>query len=390
MNVAQPPGDTRAGATPAADGPDRGPGTDAVRIARAEVRQIRLPLATPYKVSLLTLTAFDPFVVVLQDDDGRVGFGEALIVPGYTTETVEDSWACCSTLVAQIAGQSLATARERARRATATQVGAASAVLAALDMLAGDGLLAPAQALVVPLLAPLHADAPGAMQAEIDERIAEGFGTLKVKVGFDWRADLERVLAIQRHVAGRATLRLDANQGYAPADGAAFARRLAPQGIELFEQPCHLADWEANAAVASVSTVPVMLDESIYGVEDIDRAAAIPGVGFVKLKLKKIGSVQMLRAALERIEALGLVPVLGDGVSLEIGCWMEACVAACTVHNAGEMNGFLKVRERLFQQPLPFARGAIQVPAGYAPELDMELLERCTLRRQIRHAGAAV
>ena len=360
-----------------------------VRIARAEVRQIRLPLATPYKVSLLTLTAFDPFVVLLHDEAGRVGFGEALIVPGYTTETVEETWACCCRLVDQVAGQGIEAARTLARAAVATQVGAASAVLAALDMLAADPLLAPQQPLVVPLLAPLHADAPGALQAEIDERIAEGFGTLKVKVGFSWRDDLARVEAIQHHVAGRVTLRLDANQGYTPTDGAAFARALAPQGIELFEQPCHLADWDGNAAVAGVSTVPVMLDESIYGVDDIARAAAIPGVGFVKLKLKKIGSVQMLRAALERIGALGLVPVLGDGVSLEIGCWQEACVAACTVRNAGEMNGFLKVRERLFLQPLPFARGAIRVPAGYAPQLDMDLLAHCTLRRQGQHASAA-
>lgn len=359
-----------------------------MRIARAEVRQIRLPLATPYKVSLLTLAAFDPFVVLLQDEDGRAGFGEALIVPGYTTETVEGSWACCRHLIGQIAGLTIEAARAVARGAVATQVGAASAVLAALDMLVDDPLLAPRQDLVVPLLAPLHADEPGAWQAEIDERIAEGFGTLKIKVGFAWRNDLARVQAIQRHVAGRATLRLDANQGYSPGDGAAFARQLAPEGIELFEQPCHLADWDGNAAVAAVSTVPVMLDESIYGLDDIARAAAIPGVGFVKLKLKKIGSVQMLRAALERIAALGLVPVLGDGVSLEIGCWMEACVAACTVRNAGEMNGFLKVRERLFLQPLPFERGAIHIPAGYAPQLDMDLLERCTMRRQAHRAGA--
>jgi hypothetical protein len=32
-------------------------------------------------------------------------------------------------------------------------------------------------------------------------------------------------------------------------------------------------------------------------------------------------------------------PVLGDGLS-EIGCWMEACVARTTIHNAGEFNGF--------------------------------------------------
>ena len=61
-------------------------------LERVSVRQLRLPLATPYKVSLLTLREFDPFVVEVFDSEGGTGFGEALIVPGYTPETVEGSW----------------------------------------------------------------------------------------------------------------------------------------------------------------------------------------------------------------------------------------------------------------------------------------------------------
>jgi L-alanine-DL-glutamate epimerase-like enolase superfamily enzyme len=352
-----------------------------MRIAHAEVRQVRLPLTTPYKVSLLTMEAFDPFVVVLRDDMGGIGFGEALIVPGYTTESPSASWECCCHLVRSLPGLRLDEARQEAMKFAATQTGAASAVLAALDMLDGEPLLRPVHDVHVPLLAPLHADEPGALREEIDARLAEGFQTLKVKVGFAWRDDLQRVELIQQHVGDRAILRLDANQGYTPQDGCAFAAALTPGGIALFEQPCHLADWEGNARVAAVSTVPVMLDESIYGMEDIARAATMAGVGFVKLKLKKIGSAAMLLTALKRIRELGMVPVLGDGVSLEIGCWMEACVAACAIDNAGEMNGFLKARERLFENPLPFSHGAITVPAHYVPRLNADLLERATLRR---------
>ena len=58
---------------------------------------------------------------------------------------------------------------------------------------------------------------------------------------------------------------------------------------------------------------------------------------------------------LELFGQLGMTPVLGDGVSLEIGCWAEACVAARAINNAGEMNGFLKTSARLFANPLPFS-----------------------------------
>jgi L-alanine-DL-glutamate epimerase-like enolase superfamily enzyme len=344
------------------------------------VRQVHFPLSTPYKVSLLTLREFDPFVVEVRDTDGRIGYGEALIVPGYTTETVEGTWRLCCSLAERITGRNAEDAEAIARAEVHAGVGAASAVLAALDMLSGHEVLAPTVDLSIPLLAPLHAEELGALSDEIEDKLAIGFCTLKVKVGFDWQRDLQHVENIQQIVGSRATLRLDANQGFDSADGVAFAKRLTPKDIELFEQPCLLDDWRANAAVAAVSTVPVMLDESIYGVSDIDRAAGIAGIGFVKLKLKKIGSVDMLLGALERIRSNGLTPVLGDGVSLEIGCWAEACVAARTIDNAGEMNGFLKTRERIFENPLPFSEGAIRIPAGYAPRIDREILQRCTLR----------
>ena len=358
-----------------------------VRIDQVIVRQIGLPLTVPYKVSLLTIREFDPFLVEVRDGEGRSGFGEALIVPGYTSETVEGGWRTCCELADAISGRSVAQAMATARRAVAHSVGAASAVLAALDMLGDNDVLRPQRELSVPLLAPLNADEPAAMADEIERALASGFRTLKVKVGFDWQADLRRVQTVQSLVAGRARLRLDANQGYGAADGAAFASRLNPDGIELFEQPCHMDDWTANAAVARVSTAPVMLDESIYGLADIDRAATIDGVGFVKLKLKKIGSVDMLIDALARIRRHGMTPVLGDGVSLEVGCWAEACVAAQAIDNAGEMNGFLKVGTRLFENPLPFAEGAIRIPAGYRPRLDPTVLSACTRRAQVFNAG---
>jgi L-alanine-DL-glutamate epimerase-like enolase superfamily enzyme len=357
-----------------------------VIVERVRVYQLEFPLLVPYRLSSGDLVAFDPIVVEVRDTDGREGWGEALIIPGYTPETVEQSWKLCCDLGARIVGVDGQSARRATLERRPVSAGAASALLAALDMASRQPMLSVERDTRVPLLAPCQAHEPAEIDAEVDRLVAKGFRTLKVKVGYEWPADLERVQRIQRAAAGRATLRLDANRGFSEADGAAFASRLDPRGIELFEQPCGADDWAANAAVAAVSTVPVMLDESIYGLEDIERAATIKGVGHVKLKLKKIGSVDMLASALRRIRELGLTPVLGDGVSIEIGCWMEACVATGTITNAGEMNGFLKVRQRLFANPLEFENGAIVLRRGYWPEVDRKSLAAHT--REVREFGA--
>ena len=357
-------------------------------IERASVRHLVFPLKTPYRLSSGDLHAFDPIFIELSDADGRCGFGEALIVPGYTHESMDSAWQVACMLAERLVGCDLAAARAAALEWSAPNPGVASATLAAIDMLAGEPLLRVERDASIPLLAPCQAHERAAIRDEVERLLADGFRTLKVKVGYRWADDLERVGHIQEAVGGRATLRLDANRGFSPAHGKAFASRLEPRGIELFEQPCAAEDWAANAGVAEVSTVPVMLDESIGGLEDIERAATLPGVAFVKLKLKKIGSNAMLRAALDRIRALGMTPVMGDGVSIEVGCWMEACVAIHTLDNAGEMNGFLKPRDRLFANPLPFEQGAIRIPAGYWPELDRDALARHT-QRESRHAARA-
>src|SRR3546814_19222622 len=100
---------------------------------------------------------------------------------------------------------------------------------------------------------------PEDIAAEVETWLAEGFRTFKVKVGKDVEADLTRIQAIQKAVAGRATLRLDANRAYSAEQGIAFASRLDANGIQRLAQPSAAEDWDANAAVAAASPVPVLL-----------------------------------------------------------------------------------------------------------------------------------
>src|SRR3546814_7765404 len=59
-----------------------------------------------------------------------------------------------------------------------------------------------------------------------------------LKVGWDVGKDLARVRHIQDTVAGRARIRIDANQGFDRDQAVAFVAGLAPDGVELVEQTC--------------------------------------------------------------------------------------------------------------------------------------------------------
>jgi L-Ala-D/L-Glu epimerase len=345
-----------------------------MKLQEIVLRTVRLPLVRPYVLSYRTFAEFEPIIVEVRDGDGRVGWGEGHISPGSSRETRDGGWAFCNEYAAAVIGKDTNEAKGIIAGDVADSRVAATALLTAIEMLEGHPLLTVTRDARLPLITPFNSSKSGEIEQEVEQRLEEGFRAFKIKVGKAADDDARRVKAIQRAIAGRATIRLDANRAYSEADACRFAATLDPAGIELFEQPCRAEDWDANAKVAMVSPVPVMLDEPICELADVKRASEIRNVGFCKLKLKRFGGLDLLREALETVHKYGMESVLGDGLSSDLGCWMEACVARITIRNAGEFNGFLKPKVRLFVEPLQFVAGGIALPSGYTPTIDANAL----------------
>jgi L-alanine-DL-glutamate epimerase-like enolase superfamily enzyme len=353
------------------------------RVDEVIVYRAILPLDRPYPVAMATFTELDAIVARIRDNDGRTGWGEVTIVPRYTHETVESGMAFCLAHAPCLVGVEVIGAKRHLLPFVATEPHAVSALMTALEMLERHWILRPSEPGRVPVLAPVRNIEEHAVCTEVDELLAKGHTTLKVKVGFSsLQQDVARLKVITSAVDGRAALRIDANQGYSVQDGIRFAQALNPEEVELFEQPCDKADWGANAAVAKASAVPVMLDESIYTFADIQRAAGIEGVGYIKIEMEKFGGVEMSKAGLELIRSCGMIPVAGNGAASDISSWMEACVARLTVDVACEMHGFLKLTTPLLQERLPFEHGEIILRPGYFPAVDEGALDRCTTYKE--------
>lgn len=356
------------------------------KLQRLDVYRLSVPLNRPYRLSFTEIRAFDSVLVHARDDGGRSGWGEATLLTGYTQETIAGSYRLACETAKTLTGAALEDAKRGIESRLSKAPFTATALYTALEMLEGAPLLELERGGRVPLLALLHGGSAGALETEIERHLADGYRTFKLKVGFDVDTDLEKVRATQSILAGRGRIRIDANQGYSRADACRFAAALFPEDIELLEQTCRAGDWDAAAGVAAVSKVPLMLDESIYTLDDVERAASLEAAKFIKFKLMKAGGLEKLRAALDRIRALGMTPVLGNGVALDLGCWMEACVAARAIDNAGEMNGFLKIPRSLFREPLRVEQGAMVLSAAHVPQIDPAALERYVTDRFLQAA----
>ncbi len=341
-----------------------------------------MPLKEPYPSAIATLTNLETLLVVVATDDGSYGFGEAAIVEGYTHETRKGGWEFCCKHARDAIGRSCEDAINQWLEHRAHHSHAVAAMVSAVEMAMEHPVLSiNSKKAFVPLLAPVNSKTQTLINAEIDRLLAEGFTTLKVKVGFNVEQDLKRLEWIQAKVSQRASIRLDGNQGYSLQQAREFIEKMSTESIELFEQPCLDSDWESAQEIAQSSPVPMMLDESIFIADDIHRAARMRAAQFIKLKLVKSGGLTSLLHDLQTITDNGMRKVLGNGVASEVGCWMEACVAHTAINNAGEFNGFLKTCDRLFEQPLCFENGGVTIPTGYWPSLNMSMVDKFTLMR---------
>ena len=339
------------------------------RLAQVRITRLRVPLKAPYRLSFRPVEHFDTIVVECESQDGATGLGEATVLTGYTEETIEGSWRAAGEISGRLKNLEIREAKAQLAPLARKLPFTVTAFATALEMIEGNSYLSPQEEQAVQLLAGINEKEDDKARAEFERFYGEGYRTFKIKVGFDVGKDLAHVRTVQRLAKGRAKLRIDANQGYSAGQGVAFVRELDPADIELLEQPCRAGDWESHMAVVRAAKVPMMLDESIYGLEEIERAANLAAARFIKLKLMKLGSLEALGAGLERIRSLGMHPVLGNGVACDLGCWMEACVAARHIDNAGEMNGFLRARAGLLTEALEVRGGALILKPGFAPRL---------------------
>jgi L-alanine-DL-glutamate epimerase-like enolase superfamily enzyme len=340
------------------------------------LHRIELPLKVPYKLAFGPVTHFETLIVNVTDANGNQGFGEATILTGYTQETITGSWNLIQELAKKLVGQSEESNQQLLDQYLLSDPFTVTALATAIELARHKNVFLNQSHESIPILGVVNSETLEGLDPEIENLLSCGFKTLKVKVGFDVEKDSVKVKNVQKVLKGRAKIRLDGNQGYSRTEAIRFIEQLNPAGIELFEQPCHADDWDSALAISKIANVPMMLDESIYGLDDIRRAADLNIATYIKVKLMKFGSYKKLTDALSLISSLGMKPVLGNGVAGEIGCWMEALAARTHITNAGEMNGFMKPVSSILQNPLHFKDGCIALEPSYLPNIDTNLVHK--------------
>lgn len=106
------------------------------------------------------------------------------------------------------------------------------------------------------------------MLARIDEKVAAGFHTIKLKIGaIDFNQELEMIEYVRtRYSEKDLEIRLDANGGFTTENVMQRLEKLSKHKIHSIEQPIKPGQWEEMAAVCAKSPIPIALDEELIGI----------------------------------------------------------------------------------------------------------------------------
>jgi L-Ala-D/L-Glu epimerase len=144
---------------------------------------------------------------------------------------------------------------------------------------------------------------------------AKAFPRLKIKLGSE--DDVVRLSAV-RKARPDASLIVDANAGWTTKAAIAHIQSLERFDIELVEQPVAADDIKAMGVVQGQIGIPVVADESVCTLEDIENLSAA-GVRAVNLKLQKIGGIAPCLKMITRARQLGMQIMLGCMIETSLG-----------------------------------------------------------------------
>ncbi len=198
-----------------------------------------------------------------------------------------------------------------------------------------------------------------AEMAEIARENAQ-YPVIKLKLGT--QDDVARVAAV-RAARPDARIYVDANAAWSPDEAIRQIKALEPYHLEMIEQPTPKEDIEGMGYAQAHSKTPLVADESVRSLADVE-ALAKAGVQGINLKLMKIGGLIPALEMLRRGRELG--------IKIMLGCMSETALGVTAMAHLTALADWVDLDAPLLIKNSPFkglqydAQATISLPADRA------------------------
>jgi L-alanine-DL-glutamate epimerase-like enolase superfamily enzyme len=232
----------------------------------------------------------------------------------------------------------------------------------------------------IPLSYSIPFGRPEEMAAFARERVAEGFRTVKVKVGRDRKTDVETVRAVREAVGPQIRVRVDANMGWrTPNEAIGTIRAMEPSDPEMIEQPLPGHDLDGLARIRLGVGVPILADESVWTPRDAISVVKRGAADFVNVYVSEAGGLLKAASVFAICEAAGIPCMIGSMPETGIGtaAQIHLGVAMTNLQIDSDTCGVLYHEQDLLETPLRIEQGFAYPPEGpgLGVRLDVDALK---------------
>ncbi len=369
-----------------------------MRIDRITLREIRLALKEPFRISSGVVQERRIMLLELHDASGATTWSECVAgeLPNYSSETIDTAWLAISQWVApRVIGREIAHPGElhevlerdfREHRMAKAGVEMGCWGLAAT--LAGQPLARFIGGTRTQIAAGISLGiqaSPAALIEKAGAALAEGYHKVKIKI--EPGKDVEWLRAARAALGSDAHLMADANNAYTLDD---TDRLVALDELDLMmiEQPLAHDDLVRHAALQRSLRTPICLDETITSLDRAQDMIALKSGRIINIKAGRVGGFAQSLAIHDLCESQG-IPVWCGGM-LESGIGRAYNVALASLPNftlPGDVSPSARYWARDVVNPeWTMKNGMVTVPLdvpGIGVEVDTAMIESITVRREV-------
>jgi L-alanine-DL-glutamate epimerase-like enolase superfamily enzyme len=171
---------------------------------------------------------------------------------------------------------------------------------------------------------------PDELREQVEDWMAKGFRSVKIKVGRDKQADPERVKLVRSIVGHDVDVMVDGNGAYVPAEALEWAARFREQGVRYFEEPVTSDDLAGMAAVRRAAPPGMAIAAGEYGwnLPYFQRMLDARAVHILQADVTRCGGVtNMLRVdGLCKARSMPSSAHCAPAISAHVCCAMETLI----------------------------------------------------------------
>jgi O-succinylbenzoate synthase len=368
-------------------------------LARLVLREIRLPLKEPFRISSGEVAERRILLLELTDADGVQVWAECVAgeFPNYSPETIDTAWLALSAWIApRVLGRAFAGPQEvasvleqdfRGHRMAKAAVEMGLWALAAvregqsLSRFLGGTREEIATGISLGIQA-----TPELLVEKAARALEQGYRKIKLKI--QPGRDVAFVRAVREALGPEAPLMADANNAYRLADADRLVA-LDAFGLLMIEQPLAWDDLVRHAELQKRLKTPICLDESITGPDQAEAMVLLGSGRIINIKPGRVGGFSASKAIHDFCARHG-IPVWCGGM-LESGVGRAYNVALASLPNfvlPGDLSPSARYWERDIVTPewTMDSRGMVQVPRdvpGLGVSVDRDRVEQLTVRCEV-------